>query len=82
MTLKDQTEAHLYGPGDCSAHVWSRRLFDRTTAASPQRRVSQLEGDGERHVSMLQQYVSLCVGPHLEVVRWLCRAVETLRRVG
>ncbi|KAF2678335.1 hypothetical protein K458DRAFT_423273 [Lentithecium fluviatile CBS 122367] len=32
MTLKGQTEAHLYRPRDCSAYVRSRWLFDRTTA--------------------------------------------------
>lgn len=35
MTLKGQTEAHLYGPRDGSAHVRSRWLFDRTTAMPP-----------------------------------------------
>jgi hypothetical protein len=30
-----QTEAHLYGPSDCSAYVRSRWLFDRTTAVPP-----------------------------------------------
>jgi hypothetical protein len=34
-TLTGRTEAHLYGPRDCSAHVRSRWLFDRTTAVSP-----------------------------------------------
>ena len=34
-TLTGRTEAHLYGPRDCSAHVRSRWSFDRTTAVSP-----------------------------------------------
>jgi hypothetical protein len=34
-TLTGRTEAHLYVPRDCSAHVRSRWLFDRTTAVSP-----------------------------------------------
>ncbi|KAF2685072.1 hypothetical protein K458DRAFT_417166, partial [Lentithecium fluviatile CBS 122367] len=31
-TLTYRTEAHLYGPRDCSAHKWSRLSFNRTTA--------------------------------------------------
>jgi hypothetical protein len=34
-TLTGRTEAPLYGPRDCSAHVRSRWPFDRTTAVSP-----------------------------------------------
>jgi hypothetical protein len=35
MTLRGQTEAYLYDPRHCSAHVKSRWPFDRTTAVSP-----------------------------------------------
>ncbi|KAF2470571.1 uncharacterized protein BDR25DRAFT_30951 [Lindgomyces ingoldianus] len=35
MTVGGRTEAHLYGPGDCSTHVRSRWLFGSTTSISP-----------------------------------------------
>lgn len=35
ITLRDRTEAPLYGPSYCSAHVRSRSLYDCTTAVSP-----------------------------------------------
>lgn len=34
IIFRGQTEAHLYGPRDCSARVRSRWLFDRMTAVS------------------------------------------------
>jgi hypothetical protein len=34
ITPKDQAEAPLYHPNDCSAHARSHPLYDRTTAVS------------------------------------------------
>ncbi|KAH9862712.1 hypothetical protein J1614_010805 [Plenodomus biglobosus] len=33
--VTDRTEAHLYGPTDCSAYVQSRWSVNRTTTVSP-----------------------------------------------
>ncbi|ORX96686.1 hypothetical protein BCR34DRAFT_179234 [Clohesyomyces aquaticus] len=53
-TLPGRTEAHLYGPRDCSVHVCSGWSFDRTTAVSP-------EHAGPSHLRMcLQRWRAAC----------------------
>jgi hypothetical protein len=64
MTVRGRTEAHLYRPKDCSAHVCSRQLFDRTMAVPP-------EHAGPFHLRMrLQRRRSASnaqLNPHAEV---------------